>query len=65
MTAYEAEKFFITTPHIHEKIHALCSLGLDHLPLGRPLSSLSGGEIQRLKLTYELLSPLKTYPLYS
>ncbi|WP_420207762.1 excinuclease ABC subunit UvrA [Chlamydia psittaci] len=64
MTAYEAEKFFITTPHIHEKIHALCSLGLDHLPLGRPLSSLSGGEIQRLKLTYELLSPSKKPTLY-
>ncbi|WP_348662848.1 excinuclease ABC subunit UvrA [Chlamydia vaughanii] len=64
MTAYEAEKFFQTTPHIHEKIHALCSLGLDHLPLGRPLSSLSGGEIQRLKLTYELLAPAKKPTLY-
>ncbi|BAE81107.1 excinuclease ABC subunit A [Chlamydia felis Fe/C-56] len=64
MTAYEAEKFFMTTPHIHEKIHALCSLGLDHLPLGRPLSSLSGGEIQRLKLTYELLAPSKKPSLY-
>ncbi|MEF9520162.1 excinuclease ABC subunit UvrA [Chlamydia crocodili] len=64
MTAYEAEKFFMSTPHIHEKIHALCSLGLDHLPLGRPLSSLSGGEIQRLKLTYELLAPSKKSTLY-
>ncbi|AAP05418.1 excinuclease ABC subunit UvrA [Chlamydia caviae] len=64
MTAYEAEKFFMSTPHIHEKIHALCSLGLDHLPLGRPLSSLSGGEIQRLKLTYELLAPSKKPTLY-
>ncbi|EPP37384.1 excinuclease ABC subunit UvrA [Chlamydia avium] len=64
MTAYEAEKFFITHPVIHEKIHALCSLGLDHLPLGRPLSSLSGGEIQRLKLAYELLSNSKKPTLY-
>ena len=64
MTACEAEKFFITTPSIHEKIHALCTLGLGHLPLGRPLSSLSGGEIQRLKLAYELLSPSKKPTLY-
>ncbi|AAD18249.1 excinuclease ABC chain A [Chlamydia pneumoniae TW-183] len=62
MTAYEAEKFFISHPKIHEKIHALCSLRLDYLPLGRPLSTLSGGEIQRLKLAHELLfaSPKQT-----
>ncbi|WP_100934010.1 excinuclease ABC subunit UvrA [Candidatus Chlamydia corallus] len=62
MTAYEAEKFFTLLPKIHEKIHALCSLRLDHLPLGRPLSTLSGGEIQRLKLAHELLfsSPRQT-----
>ncbi|ANH78880.1 Excinuclease ABC subunit A, dimeric form [Candidatus Chlamydia sanziniae] len=64
MTVYEAKKFFISHPHIYEKIDALCSLGLDHLPLGRPLSTLSGGEIQRLMLAYELLLASSKPTLY-
>lgn len=55
MTSYEAATFFSHLPSLYEKLHALNSLRLDHLPLGRPLSTLSGGEIQRLKLAYELL----------
>ncbi|EPP34437.1 excinuclease ABC subunit A [Chlamydia ibidis] len=64
MTAHEAEQFFQICPKIHEKIHTLCLLGLGHLPLGRPLSSLSGGEIQRLKLAFELLIPTQKPTLY-
>ncbi|AGT69878.1 excinuclease ABC subunit UvrA [Chlamydia trachomatis] len=64
MTAYEAKNFFLDEPSIHQKIETLCTLGLQYLPLGRPLYSLSGGEIQRLKLAYELLAPVKHPTLY-
>lgn len=64
MTAGEAEVFFQTVPHIHEQIFTLCSLGLSYLPLGRPLSSLSGGEMQRLKLASEFLLPRQEATLY-
>ncbi|WP_201457042.1 excinuclease ABC subunit UvrA [Chlamydia sp. 17-3921] len=64
MTVYEAEKFFSKIPSLHEKIYALYVLGLDHLPLGRPLSTLSGGEIQRLKLAHELLISSSKQTLY-
>ncbi|WP_213318225.1 excinuclease ABC subunit UvrA [Chlamydiifrater volucris] len=60
MTALEAEKFFQDCPAIHEKIYSLVQIGLDHLQLGRPLSSLSEGECQRLKLAAELCSSKRT-----
>ncbi|WP_213357576.1 excinuclease ABC subunit UvrA [Chlamydiifrater phoenicopteri] len=56
MTALEAETFFQDYPTIHEKILSLTQIGLDHLQLGRPLSTLSEGECQRLKLAAELHS---------
>lgn len=64
MTAHEAKDFFLSAPHIHNKIQAMCSLGLDHLPLGRPLSTLSGGEIQRLKLAKEILKKKTEKTIY-
>ncbi|WP_108897107.1 excinuclease ABC subunit UvrA [Chlamydia serpentis] len=64
MTVYQAQKFFTSCPKIYEKIHALSLLRLDYLPLGRPLSTLSGGEIQRLKLAHELLFSSSKPTLY-
>lgn len=64
MTAQEGAQFFQNQPKLYEPIHALCALGLHYLPLGRPLFSLSGGEIQRLKLAFELLYPHPTPTLY-
>lgn len=53
MTAEEAEGFF-RTAELRRRLAVLREVGLDYLPLGQSLSSLSGGESQRLKLASEL-----------
>lgn len=53
LTAEEAEDFF-RTPELRRRLAVLREVGLDYLPLGQSLSSLSGGESQRLKLASEL-----------
>ena len=52
-TVGEAIDFF-DTPEIRRKLEVLKLVGLDYLRLGQSLSSLSGGEAQRLKLATEL-----------
>ncbi|MFE1854081.1 ATP-binding cassette domain-containing protein [Streptomyces sp. NPDC059489] len=53
MTTAEAADFF-TEPKLRPVLHALNEVGLGYLRLGQPLSTLSGGECQRLKLAADL-----------
>jgi excinuclease UvrABC ATPase subunit len=53
MTVQEALEFF-EIPEVVRKLQAMSDVGLDYLSLGQPLSTLSGGECQRIKLASEL-----------
>lgn len=54
MTVREALDFFPAEGEIHYRLEPLAAVGLDYLPLGQPLNTLSGGEAQRLKLAAAL-----------
>ncbi|MFN2136556.1 MAG: ATP-binding cassette domain-containing protein [Candidatus Promineifilaceae bacterium] len=53
MTVRQALDFF-DQPEIKRILQAMADVGLDYLPLGQPLNTLSGGECQRIKLAGEL-----------
>jgi len=53
MTVAQALEFF-TQKEVVRKLQAMSDVGLDYLALGQPLSTLSGGECQRIKLASEL-----------
>lgn len=53
MTIREACSFF-TAKDIRKKLDTMIEVGLEYLTLGQPLSTLSGGECQRIKLASEL-----------
>jgi excinuclease ABC A subunit len=53
MSVREALQFF-SAKEIVRRLQALRDVGLDYLTLGQPLSTLSGGESQRIKLASEL-----------
>ena len=50
MTAEEARDFF-GSKEIRKRLGVLCDVGLGYLRIGQSLSTLSGGESQRLKLS--------------
>ncbi len=53
MTVAQALEFF-QQREIVRRLQAMSDVGLDYLTLGQPLSTLSGGECQRIKLASEL-----------
>jgi excinuclease UvrABC ATPase subunit len=53
MTIHEAKEFFLAKD-IRKKLDSMIEVGLEYLSLGQPLSTLSGGECQRIKLASEL-----------
>jgi len=53
MTIHQALAFF-SIKEVQPKLQAMSDVGLDYLTLGQPLSTLSGGECQRIKLASEL-----------
>jgi len=50
MSAEEGEQFFANVPKLRKSLHAMIEVGLPYLSLGQPLSTLSGGERQCIKL---------------
>jgi excinuclease UvrABC ATPase subunit len=53
LTVYQALEF-LKIKEVQPKLQALSDVGLNYLTLGQPLSTLSGGECQRIKLASEL-----------
>src|ERR1700674_3405661 len=53
MSVQQALAFF-KLPEVTRRLRAMSDVGLDYLTLGQPLSTLSGGECQRIKLASEL-----------
>ncbi|OQP58359.1 ATP-binding cassette domain-containing protein [Niastella populi] len=53
LTVQDALEFF-KQKEIQKKLQAMSDVGLNYLTLGQPLSTLSGGECQRIKLASEL-----------
>jgi excinuclease ABC subunit A len=54
MTIEEALHWFSAIPRIVKRLEKLIEVGLPYLQLGQELTSLSGGEAQRLRLSREL-----------
>jgi excinuclease ABC subunit A len=54
LTVAEAVEFFADLPEVVERLRPLAEVGLDYLRVGQPLSTLSGGEAQRIKLAAHL-----------
>ncbi|MCF8365450.1 MAG: excinuclease ABC subunit UvrA [Bacteroidales bacterium] len=64
MTITRAINFFEPEPEINEQLRVLEEVGLAYVCLGQSTNTLSGGELQRLKLARELMHPVKGQNLY-
>jgi excinuclease UvrABC ATPase subunit len=62
LTVAQAIAFF-DLKEIAQKLQAMSDVGLEYLTLGQPLSTLSGGECQRIKLASELHKKGSVYVL--
>ena len=54
MTVEDALEFFKNIPKINRKLQTIYDVGLGYIKLGQPVTTLSGGEAQRVKLASEL-----------
>lgn len=64
MSVHEAWEFFHGYDKLTTSLELLEKIGLGYMKLGQPLSTLSGGECQRLKLMKQLLKKRKGNVLY-
>ncbi len=64
MSVDEACSFFADSPRIVKKIRPLQKVGLGYLQLGQPTTTLSGGELQRIKLAFHLVHERNKHILY-
>jgi excinuclease ABC subunit A len=55
LSVTEACLFFSDRPEITKRLYPLIEVGLGYLTLGQPTTTLSGGELQRIKLAYHLV----------
>src|SRR5207245_9530308 len=60
LTVYQALEF-LKIKKVQPKLQALSDVGLDYLTLGQPLSTLSGGECQRITLASDLHNQGRIY----
>ncbi|MEK6613744.1 MAG: excinuclease ABC subunit UvrA, partial [Candidatus Binatota bacterium] len=64
LTVSEAWDFFKDSPEIRYGLQPLRSVGLEYIRLGQPLTTLSGGESQRLKLASHIAKAKKSGTLF-
>jgi excinuclease ABC subunit A len=64
LTVAEAMELFSDVPDVVDRLRPLADVGLDYLRLGQPLSTLSGGEAQRVKLASQLGREGKAHTLF-
>ena len=64
LTITEALEFFKDTAEIKAGLEPLRAVGLEYVRLGQPLTTLSGGESQRLKLAAHMARAKKTGTLF-
>jgi excinuclease ABC subunit A len=64
MTIDDALEFFGDRPDIVKKIKPLEDVGLGYIRLGQPTTTLSGGELQRIKLAFHLVHERDRHILY-
>jgi len=64
LTVDDALDFFADRPDIVKKLKPLREVGLGYIRLGQPTTTLSGGELQRIKLAYHLVHERDTHVLY-
>jgi len=63
-TVDDALEFFADKPDITRRLKPLQDVGLGYVRLGQPTTTLSGGELQRIKLAYHLVHERDRHILY-